>query len=61
MLADLLSTPDDPLLTIIRMVLGVIMFAHGAKGAFPLDSMFYQRLGNLGGPAIDRLVPSRDY
>jgi putative oxidoreductase len=31
MLERLLNTPEDPVLTIVRVVLGVVMFAHGAQ------------------------------
>jgi putative oxidoreductase len=33
MLEKLLNTPEDPVLTIVRIVLGVVMFAHGAQKA----------------------------
>jgi putative oxidoreductase len=31
MLERLLITPEDPVLTIVRIVLGIVMFAHGAQ------------------------------
>src|ERR1700738_4654876 len=31
MLERLLNTPEDTVLTIVRVVLGVVMFAHGAQ------------------------------
>jgi uncharacterized membrane protein YphA (DoxX/SURF4 family) len=31
MLANLFSTADDPVLTIVRIVFGIVMFAHGAQ------------------------------
>ena len=31
MLERLLNTPEDPVLTIVRVVLGIVMFAHGAQ------------------------------
>lgn len=31
MLHSLLSTPDDLVLTFLRVILGVVLFAHGAQ------------------------------
>lgn len=42
MFKKLLATPDDPTLLIARVVLGIVMFAHGAQKA----------LGWFGGPGF---------
>src|SRR2546428_13990825 len=46
MLHSLLSTPDDLLLTFLRGILGVVLFAHGAQ----------KMLGWFGGPGLQKTL-----
>src|SRR2546425_7799475 len=46
MLHSLLSTPDDLLLTFLRVILGVVLFAHGAQ----------KMLGWFGGPGLQKTL-----
>jgi len=45
-LKKLIETPNDPLLTVLRLVLGIIFFAHGAQ----------QTLGQFGGFGLSGTV-----
>jgi putative oxidoreductase len=46
MLHSLLSTPDDLVLTFLRVILGVVFFAHGAQ----------KMLGWFGGPGLQKTL-----
>ncbi len=58
MLRRLLSTPNDPTLTILRLILGAVFFAHGAQkmlgwfGGHGFNATMTSFTHNMGIPAL---------